>query len=269
MFEKILIATDDSQLVKNAMRYTAVAFPDSQYHLLNVIDTSEKSVPKTKLLMKDLKKASKKAVQDGISILNETGIHDIKKSVKKGNPGKEILKYAEKNDIELIVMGTQSKSGTQKFEIGKTCLHVLEHTRQSVLLFDSMVDIKKPKKILHPSGGCMHSLAAGYIALELAEHFDGKVEVLSTRGGGETEYTFKRLYEFAKKNHIPYKLRSCAVKPLEEIVEESRKYDLIVASIARPGLKYDLRKIYPPFALGKLEREVIVETKDPILFVAD
>ncbi len=291
MFEDILIATDDSQLLKNAIRYTANAFPDSTYHILNVINTSEKSVPITDLLMKDLKKAARMAIKDAEDILHEMGIKNIKKSIGKGTPSKEIVRFSEVHDTDLIVMGTQSKTGTQTHEIGRTCLHVLEHSHVPVLLFDNIVDIKKPKKILHPSSGSEYSMRAGYLAIKLTKFFDGEVEVLITQGGGETERTFKekdledhgylddlrletehafkKLYDFAKNNEIPYKLKSCAVKPHEDIVEESKKYDLIVASMGRPGIKYKLRKIYPPFAVGKLEREIIVETRDPILFLED
>ncbi len=291
MFENILIATDDSQLVKNAIKYTANAFPDANYHVLNVINTSNKSVPITDILMEDLKKASRMAIKDAEDIFNEMGIKKIKKSIGKGVPSEEIVSYSQKHGIDLIVMGTQSKTGTQTHEIGRTCLHVLEHSHVPVLLFDNIVEIKKPKKILHPSSGSKYSMRAGYLAIKLTKYFDGEVEVLITQGGGETERTFKekdlenltyledlrletehafkKLYEFAKNNDIHYKLKSCSIKPDKDIVEESKKYDLIVGSMGRPGLKYKLRKIYPPFAVGELEREIIVESKDPILFVED
>jgi len=291
MFKDILIATDDSQLLKNAIRYTANAFPDSRYHILNVIDTSEKSVPKTDILMRDLKKVSKMAIKDAVDILDDMGIKNIKKSIREGVPSKEIVRYSEEHNCDLIVMGTHSKTGTQKFEIGVTCLHVLEHSHAPILLFHTMMEIKKPKKLLHPSNGSKYSMEAGYLAIELAEYFDGEIEVLITQGGKEiertfkeyelekmtylddlrleTEHAFKNLYEFAKKKGIPYKLKSCAIKPHEDIVKESKKYDLIIASLGRPGVKYQLRRIYPPFTVGELEREIILETRDPILFIED
>ena len=241
--------------------------------------------------MEDLKKASRMAIKDAEDIFNEMGIKKIKKSIGKGVPSEEIVSYSQKHGIDLIVMGTQSKTGTQTHEIGRTCLHVLEHSHVPVLLFDNIVEIKKPKKILHPSSGSKYSMRAGYLAIKLTKYFDGEVEVLITQGGGETERTFKekdlenltyledlrletehafkKLYEFAKNNDIHYKLKSCSIKPDKDIVEESKKYDLIVGSMGRPGLKYKLRKIYPPFAVGELEREIIVESKNPILFVED
>ncbi len=269
MFQNILIATDDSQLIKNAIEYTANCFPDADYHIISVINTSTPSIPITDILMENMRESSRRAIQDGVEILKNMGIEDCKKIIRKGAPSEEIVKYSEDYNIDLIVMGTQSKTGTQIYEIGETCLHVLEHSSIPVLLFDYIVDIKKPKKLLHPTSGTEYSLKAGRIAIKLAEYFDGDVNILSTRGGSETVFTFKKLHEFSEEHNIPYHLRSCAVKPHKEIVNESKKHDLIVASLGRPGLKYKLRKIYPPFAIGKLEREVIVETRNPTLIVED
>ncbi|MGM0404520.1 MAG: universal stress protein [Thermoplasmatota archaeon] len=269
MFKNILIATDDSELIKNAIRYTSNAFPDSQYHLLNVLYSTESSVPSTDILMKDLNQASKRAIQDGVEILRDMGIDKIKKSVREGVPSKQILRYAEENHIDMIVMGTQSKSGIQTYEIGNTCIHTLENTTIPVLLFDTIVDIVDPKKILHPTSGSKYSVEAGYVAIELAEYFKGKVKVLCIRGDKETEVSFRRLETFAEKNKISFNISACTKKPNKEIVRESKKNDIVVTSRGRPGFKYKLRKIYPPFALGTLEREIIVEARKPVLFVGD
>ncbi|MFW6038141.1 MAG: universal stress protein [Candidatus Saliniplasma sp.] len=269
MFENILIATDDSQLIKNAIKYTANAFPDSNYHVLNVIYTAEKSVPKTEILMEDLRKVSKMAVDDAQEILDDNGIKKVKKIVRQGVPSKEILRYTEENNIDLIVMGTQSKSGTQTFEIGATCLHTLEYSSIPTLLFDAIVDIKKPKKILNPTSGSKYSFDASYLAIELAEVFEAKIKLLCIKGGKENEASFRRLESFAKQNGVPLEISPCSLKPDKEIVKESKKSDLIVSSRGKPGLKYKLRKIFPKFAVGKLEREIIVEAKKPILFVGD
>ncbi len=266
MFEDILIATDDSQLVKNAMRYTANAFPNSRYHILNVIDTSEDSVPYTDIIMEDLKKASKMALRDGVEILEEMGVEIARKVVREGSPGKEIVSYSNENDIDLIVVGTQSKQGTQIFEIGDTCMYTLEHSSIPVLVFDAIVDIERPKKILHPSFEAHHSLEAGYLAIKLVKYFDGNLKVLSLRGGHEAQSASEKLHEYADEHGVKYKLRSCAVKPHQEIIREAKNSDLIVGSLGRPGLKYELRKVYPPFAVGELEREVIIEARKPILF---
>lgn len=267
MFKNILVATDDSKLVNNAIEYTANCFPDADYHIISVINTSTPSVPITDILMEDLKESSRRAIQDGVDILKKRDIEDCKRVIRKGAPSEEIVKYSEDYNIDLIVMGTQSKSGTQIYEIGETCLHVLEHSSVPVLLFDYIVDIKKPKKLLHPTSGTEYSLKAGRLAIKLAEYFGGNVDILSTRGGSETMLNFKKLHDFSEEHNIPYHLRSCAVKPHEEIVKESRKHDLIIASLGRPGLKYKLRKLHPPFAIGTLEREVIVETRIPTLIV--
>lgn len=269
MFDNILIATDNSRLIKNAMKYTANVFSDSNYHVLNVINVEEKSVPKTEIVIEDLKKAANRAIEDASEILQKIGIKKIKKVIREGVPSEEILRYTYENHIDLLVMGTQSKSGTQTLEIGNTCLNTLENISIPTLLFDAMVDIKRPKKIFNPSTGSKYSMEASYLAVELAEYLEGEITLMCIKGGTENESTFRRVLTFAEKNDVPMDITQCAVRPDKDIVEKSKKYDFIVVSRGRPGIKYKLRKLFRKFALGSLEREIIVETKKPMLFVGD
>jgi nucleotide-binding universal stress UspA family protein len=54
--------------------------------------------------------------------------------VLEGNPASEIVNFAEKNDIQLIVMGTLGKSGIQHFLLGSVAENVVRHSRVPVLV---------------------------------------------------------------------------------------------------------------------------------------
>ncbi|MDG6220669.1 MAG: universal stress protein, partial [Candidatus Thermoplasmatota archaeon] len=62
MFQNILIATDDLPPVKHAIRYVAKLFPRSKFHLITVINTSIKAVPRTELVLEGLQKDAQKAL---------------------------------------------------------------------------------------------------------------------------------------------------------------------------------------------------------------
>jgi len=53
--------------------------------------------------------------------------------VLKGDPGEMIVEYADKNSIDLIVMGTVARSGLSGLLIGSTAEKVLDHVNCSVL----------------------------------------------------------------------------------------------------------------------------------------
>lgn len=54
--------------------------------------------------------------------------------VLKGSPAEEILEYAEKSDIDLIVMGTQGLTGIKRFLIGSVAENVLRHSKVPVMV---------------------------------------------------------------------------------------------------------------------------------------
>ena len=54
--------------------------------------------------------------------------------VREGNPASEIVNFAEKNDIELIVIGTLGKTGVQRFLMGSVAENVIRHSKVPVLV---------------------------------------------------------------------------------------------------------------------------------------
>jgi nucleotide-binding universal stress UspA family protein len=61
------------------------------------------------------------------------GIKDLKYSVIRGIPHDEILKYGEKQRIDLIVMGTLFKKKLDRFFYGSTCDKVIKGATCPVL----------------------------------------------------------------------------------------------------------------------------------------
>ncbi len=127
MFNKILIATDNSKLMESAVPYTATLFPQADFHVINVIDTITTSVPMSSLLRRTLNDLAGEAVNKAEKVLVDMGVSQVKKTILSGRSYREILNYVKANDIKLIVMATHSKSGTQRLHIGHCCRAVLEH----------------------------------------------------------------------------------------------------------------------------------------------
>jgi|SRR5665647_480818 len=58
----------------------------------------------------------------------------VKSVIHEGNPADEIIDFAEKNEIDLIVMGTQGKTVIQSFLIGSVAENVVRHSKVPVLV---------------------------------------------------------------------------------------------------------------------------------------
>lgn len=52
----------------------------------------------------------------------------------QGYPAQEILNFAEQNDIDMIVMGTQGKAGLDNFLLGGVTEKVIRHAKAEVLV---------------------------------------------------------------------------------------------------------------------------------------
>ena len=135
MFDKILIATDNSPLIQNGIEYASTLFTDAEYHLINVLNTKDTSVPKTKLIESRMKKEAEEAIFQGKRTLEDMGVQRIKTAMPIGEPSEEILEYIERNKIDLLVIATHAKSGAQEIHIGDTAAHSLRVTSIPSLIF--------------------------------------------------------------------------------------------------------------------------------------
>jgi nucleotide-binding universal stress UspA family protein len=59
---------------------------------------------------------------------------EVESIILEGKPANEIIDFAEKSDIDLIVMGTHGKTGIQRFFIGSVSENVVRHSERAVLV---------------------------------------------------------------------------------------------------------------------------------------
>lgn len=268
MFENVLIATDNSPLMKNAIQYTATVFKDADFHLINVINTSDSSVPQTNLMQSKMAKISQEALDNGEEILIDMGIEGVNKSNPRGVPSQEIINYIRENHIDLLVMATHSKSGSQAVHIGETALHSLQVTSIPSLVFSCECATSKPDKIFNPTTFSTYSIDASMLALELAEFLDASLTTYHF-GREDPGASSRRIKKRASKIGVDYELEINKNASEKEILEKSSEFDFIVGSRGRSGWRYKLRHIFRKFSLSALEKELIEESDIPFLMVGD
>jgi nucleotide-binding universal stress UspA family protein len=59
---------------------------------------------------------------------------EVESVILEGSPVDEIVDFADKNDIDLIVMGTQGKNVIQRFLIGSVTENVVGRSKKAVLV---------------------------------------------------------------------------------------------------------------------------------------
>ena len=130
MYSKILVATDGSEQNHQAV-LEAIGLAKSEkaeLHCLYIVDTiAFASLPMDvtwenvyNVLYQEGKEAielvKKQAKKEGVKFFS---------SVLEGNPAVEIVKYAQENGADLIVVGTLGRGGLSRFLLGSTAEKVI------------------------------------------------------------------------------------------------------------------------------------------------
>ena len=80
-----------------------------------------------------MKSDGEKAVSEVRTIGEASGV-EVREVVLDGCPSSEIIKFAESNNADLIVMGTLGVSGLEKFLIGSVAEKVVRGSKVPVLV---------------------------------------------------------------------------------------------------------------------------------------
>ena len=138
MFEKILVATDGSE---HGYRAANVALDlgkisGGKVTAIYVADTNRTShLPDDMLLFSIrelLLKEGKEALKHVEDQAREKGVA-YEGVVAEGNPGSEIISYAESAKMDIIIMGAVGRTGLDKFLLGSVAEKVVRNSKIPVL----------------------------------------------------------------------------------------------------------------------------------------
>ncbi len=268
MFDRILIATDDSPIMRRAIEYTADIFSWSEYYLISVIDTTDRSIPQNITMRKEMREAAREALDEGEKMLTEKGVEVVETRMPEGVPYKEIEKFSDERDIDLITLASHSTVGSQRVHIGETTLNCLKVTSHPSLIFSRCCPIGIPESIFNPTTFSTYSVEATTIALEMADHFGSSLTTFHF-GDKNPGPASRRLKKRAERMGVDYTLEVKKGASDTDIIERMNEFDFIIGSRGRKGILYKLHHIFPKLSLSKLERELIAESEVPILLTGD
>jgi len=138
MWERILVPLDGSSLAELALAYAeelAIAF-NSEVVLLYVSEPRESQYRHMQQLYLD---GVSKQVREHIKEHAE-----VRAIVLPGEPAEQIIDYAEKNNVSVIIMASHGRSGIMPWATGGVANKVLHTTRVPVLLIKV---VKPPQRV--------------------------------------------------------------------------------------------------------------------------
>ena len=138
MFEKILVATDGSEHGYRASRVALELgkISGGKVTAIYVADTVKTShLPDDMLLFSIrelLLKEGKEALKQVEDLAKEKGV-SFESVVVEGNPGSEIIRYAETSGMDIIILGAVGRTGLDKFLLGSVAEKVVRNSKIPVL----------------------------------------------------------------------------------------------------------------------------------------
>ncbi|WP_292389454.1 universal stress protein [Methanosarcina sp. UBA5] len=141
-FIKIMVATDGSEPARRAVE-TAVEIAKisgAKLYAVYVIASGGFSIPSypmdvgwERAALEYFRTEGKEATAY-VENSGEAAHVEVESVILEGSPANEIVDFAEKNDIDLIVMGTLGRTGIERFLLGSVAENVVRHSKKPVLV---------------------------------------------------------------------------------------------------------------------------------------
>jgi nucleotide-binding universal stress UspA family protein len=145
-FKKIMVATDgsDSSRLAADKGIELARLSGGMIYAVCVVSTASLSMygdyfssmnvnPYWELIYETLKNQGQQAV-DYVKGLGEMKGINVESVLLEGYPADELIRYAEENKIDLIVMGTLGKTGLDRLLLGSVAGNVVRHSKVPVMI---------------------------------------------------------------------------------------------------------------------------------------
>ncbi|MCU4751108.1 universal stress protein [Halobacteria archaeon AArc-curdl1] len=127
----ILLATDDRRGTEgaNEQALDLASALEADLHALSVVDDTGSRLEVVLEAFEEQAESAVEAIQSSAADreVSVTG------TIERGEPSREIIDYAERQSVDLIVMGTESRSGLERFVFGSCSQRVVSTAPVPVL----------------------------------------------------------------------------------------------------------------------------------------
>ena len=138
LYDRILVPTDGSAEGERAVAHAldVATVHDATVHAIYVVDTaSYAGMPMESSWegIGDLLRSDAADAVERVKRLAAEAAVDVDTAVVDGSPSREIIRYAEDNDCDLVVMGTHGRGGIDRLLLGSVAEKVVRGASVPVL----------------------------------------------------------------------------------------------------------------------------------------
>ncbi len=187
LIDRVLIPTDGSEgALAGAYRGIALASRSgADVHVLSVVDVQvDGPTDFDDVTISALEERADDAVEEIADLISEhDGSLDVTTTVTRGTPFQTIREYANRREIDVVVMGTKGRTGLDRILLGSVTENVLRTARTPVLAVppnaeNGAIDDVTFEQLLLPTDGSEGAAIAATWGIALASHFDAAVHTL-------------------------------------------------------------------------------------------
>lgn len=222
----ILCPTDFSECSLNAIEYASKLGEKYQARLilLHVPDKEDY----LKLFSKKQEEEnflsfSKTKLDNLVNEIEKESVHQGLKScealIREGDIVDTILEFAEENDVDLIVMGTEGVNDFKKNYIGTRSSKVIERGDRDVFVIPRKVFFKSPKKLVYATDYAEEDKLAIQKVVELASFYGAEIDIVHVATRVKTidkalhQNMVSELKPFVRYEKVNYLLKSYRDEP--------------------------------------------------------
>jgi len=186
MYEKILVPLDGSQTAEVALPYAEelAGRLGSEIVLLHIAEPgTDQSHHMYESYLKEMAEVTKRGAEKYMAKPSEKTIK-VGATIIGGDPGEEIVRYADKENIGLILMATRGRSGITRWAVGSVAEKVSRAAKQPIALIrakSGRPDLREKDRIdriLLPLDGSKESEAVLPYVEELSSKLQAEVVLL-------------------------------------------------------------------------------------------
>ncbi|MFC3959010.1 universal stress protein [Halovivax cerinus] len=132
----VLVAFDGSEPAQKALQHAAQTFDGQEIVLLRVLDTPDglvdASVGFAKEGIKQLREESRTELSADVDATLDTTDVELRTEVAFGEPTREIVRYANENDVDHVVVGNHGRDGMARVLLGSVAEQVVRRAPMPV-----------------------------------------------------------------------------------------------------------------------------------------
>ena len=238
MYERILVPLDGSALAEVALPYAELLSGKlgSEVVLICVRDAGDSASQRiSQVYLEKMVEAAREGIR---RVRQQPGGIEIKSAVQVGNPAGEIVEYARREKVDLIVMATHGRSGVKDWPLGNVAEKVARATDRPILLVrvngaaGTLHGDAIMTKIIVPLDGSREGEAALPYVEQLASKLGARVILLQVVATGYMGLGYT--YVVYTEQQIASDT-ALAKEYLEKIASRLRPSGIITESVLRQG----------------------------------